>query len=185
MQAEGHHCSFETGVDVGWANLVGHPGSFEESAEGSVRVVRVGHDVGDSSGNGFDRARCESCAVVVDALAALTIFLIGDFQCGVGCRQELAPWSIVWNDGVVSSAQDDVFDTKSLRSCSPLGGCVGKFSNAQQKVKCHADEVPECLVLGVAAGEAVEDNVMRNGNGDSKLSCWRWVLTAEAFNLSG
>jgi hypothetical protein len=69
---------FERCVDVVWCDLPWVPWCFIIGADGEVLVISMGHDVGNSAGQGFDGASDFTSAVVTDALPTLPIFLVGN-----------------------------------------------------------------------------------------------------------
>ena len=132
---------------------------------------------------GFDGTGGEASAVVMDALATPAILLVGDHQCGVVCCQQLRSWCCWWNDGLIVPAQDDILDAEALGAGSALGRGVGAFANSQQKIEGDAGEITQCLVFGVAALEAGQNNVMGDGNGHRQFALGKRVLAAIKFHL--
>lgn len=140
MQSHVGHRLLEVGVDVAGSDLVGH--SLDTiSGQAGVLAGGVFHDVGHSAGEGLDGAGGEVGAPVMDALSALTIFLVGNAQGCMVCLEQRGEIGGVGDDGFVFAAENDIPDPKSLCSgaCGRFG--VGIFSHSQQKVECHTNEV--------------------------------------------
>ena len=77
---------------------------------------------------GFDWAGLESCAVVVDALTPLAIFLVVDGEGRTGGLEEVVKGGGVGNDEVPFS-EDDVFDAELLGPSFLVGTSESVFSN--------------------------------------------------------
>ena len=101
----------------------------------------------------------------------------------MGGQQELMQWGSVGDDGLVRSAQNDIFDTKTLGSGAAFGRGVGILSNAQQEIESNADEISQSLEEGQGGLKSLEDNVMGHGDWESKFAFGRGVLSAVGFNL--
>ena len=82
----------------------------------------------------------------------------------MGGQQELMQWGSVEDDGLVRSAQNDIFDTKTLGSGAAFGRGVGILSNAQQEIESNANQISQSLEEGQGGLEPLEDNVMCNGD---------------------
>lgn len=69
---------FKGCVDLLWCDLAWVPGCFVVGADGKVLVHGVRHNVGNSTGQGFDGASDIASAMVADALPPLSILLVRD-----------------------------------------------------------------------------------------------------------
>lgn len=105
------------------------PGCFVVGADGEVLVRGVGHDVGYSTGQGFDGASDFAGAVVADALPPFSILLVGDPESGVCGCQELCKRGSVGNNCLVCPSENDVLDSETLGSSALFGWFVGVFTN--------------------------------------------------------
>ena len=63
---------------------------MEVCLEAGILIQGVGHDMSHTASQGLDRAGGQASAVVVYALASMSIFLVGDFKGSMrGCQQFL------------------------------------------------------------------------------------------------
>ena len=106
--------TFDSVIDLQGCDLRGLPWSNIIGADSCIMICCICHDMGNSSGKRFDGAIYGVGAVVTDTLASFSIFLIGDAKSGMSCGEELSTRGSVGDDGVISSAKDDVFNSKSL-----------------------------------------------------------------------
>ena len=97
VEAQVDDSGFDGAVDVGRCDLTWVPWGFVVGANGCVGVISVCHDVCNSSSKSLNRARGKTCAVVMDALATLAIFLVGDAECDMGGCEKFNEWCIVVN----------------------------------------------------------------------------------------
>lgn len=129
FQVKGFDSVLEGFVDVAGKNLLGLANVLVVGGDGGVGVSGVGHDVGDPSGKGSDWAGGCSSALLVDALASVSILLVADGECGLVCLEKLTEWGSVGDDGVILTAEGDVFDSKSLCSLPFLGVVMGVLAH--------------------------------------------------------
>ena len=66
------------------------------------------------SGKSLNWAGNVSCAMVVDALSSLAIFLVSNFEGGMGCHKKFRERGSIGNNGMVSPSERDIFNTKAL-----------------------------------------------------------------------
>jgi len=86
---------------------------------------------------------------VVNALAPDSILLVGDPEGGLCGKQELRQGCSVGDDGMVLTAEDDIFDPEAPGAAALLGRDVSVFTNTEEVVEGHTDEVTNSLVLGI------------------------------------
>ena len=108
-------------------------------------VVGVTHDMVDPVGERSDWVACFSSGLVMDALVAHSVFLVGNGECGTcGCEQFVECCGI-GDDEWAIIAEGDIFDSKLVGSCMLISTSPSVFTDSEEEIEADVGEMAHGL----------------------------------------